>query len=74
MKHMSKKKFVYIFLLLSLTLMFAESKLKTVYITPTGKKYHTATCRTLSKTKNIIPIDIEEAKEKGYTACKVCNP
>lgn len=41
-----------------------------VYITRTGKKYHRASCRYLqaSKTK----IKLSEAKQQGYTACKVC--
>ncbi|XOQ45359.1 MAG: hypothetical protein ACFWTN_13075 [Clostridium sp.] len=43
-----------------------------VYITDTGTKYHTSTCRYVSKSK--YAITLEEAKEKGYTPCKVCNP
>jgi hypothetical protein len=29
----------------------AETKQQTVYVTRTGKKYHTATCRYLSRSK-----------------------
>jgi len=43
-----------------------------VYITKTGKKYHTGECRYLSKSK--IPISLKEACEKGYTPCSRCNP
>lgn len=42
-----------------------------VYITPKGKKYHsTKSCRTLSKSKQIIEIDI--SKVGGRQPCKVC--
>jgi len=44
----------------------------TVYITRTGKKYHTGDCRYLSKSK--IPITLKEAIERGYTPCSVCGP
>lgn len=44
----------------------------TVYITRTGKKYHRAGCRYLSK--SMIPISIKEAKRRGYGPCSACNP
>ena len=44
----------------------------TVYITRTGAKYHTASCRYLSRSK--IPIPLKDAKQRGYAACKVCRP
>jgi hypothetical protein len=44
----------------------------TVHITKTGKKYHMAGCRYLSKSD--IPIDLKTAKAQGYTPCSVCNP
>lgn len=43
-----------------------------VYITDTGTKYHTSSCRTLKKNK--YEITREEAIEQGYTACKVFKP
>jgi competence protein ComEC len=49
-----------------------QTKQQTVYITNTGKKYHTATCRYLSHSK--IPISLKDAKAQGYTACSVCKP
>jgi hypothetical protein len=45
---------------------------QTVYITKTGEKYHTESCRHLSK--SAYSISLADAKEKGYTACKVCKP
>jgi micrococcal nuclease len=49
-----------------------QTKEQTVYITKTGKKYHTASCRYLSKSK--IAISLKDAKARGYTACSVCQP
>ena len=44
----------------------------TVYITPTGKKYHNAGCRTIKNSSTAM--SLSEAKAEGYTPCKVCNP
>ncbi len=44
---------------------------KTVYITETGSKYHTAGCRYLWNSK--IAISLKEAR-KYYSPCSVCNP
>ena len=49
-----------------------QTKEQTVYITKTGKKYHRATCRYLSRSK--IPISLKDAKANGYTPCSVCKP
>jgi len=43
-----------------------------VFITRTGIRYHKGSCRYLRKSR--IPIDVEEACNKGYTPCKVCKP
>lgn len=39
-----------------------------------GKKYHERTCRTLSRSKQISELTVEQAKARGYEPCKVCNP
>ena len=44
----------------------------TVYIGQSGAKYHTASCRSLRNYKTAI--NINTAKSRGYTACKICNP
>ena len=44
----------------------------TVYITETGKKYHSGGCRHVKKSK--IAIDINDARAQGYEPCSVCNP
>lgn len=56
--------------LLFITVVFSAYAAETVYITKTGKKYHKEYCKSLRKSK--IPINIDEAKERGYTACKIC--
>lgn len=43
-----------------------------VYITQNGKKYHRSECRSLKSSR--IPIDLQDAKHRGYTVCKICNP
>ncbi len=45
----------------------------TVFVTPKGKKYHVENCSTLSRSKVIHEVSIEQAKSMGYTACKVCK-
>ena len=45
---------------------------QTVYITESGKKYHTSFCSYLSNIK--ISIELSEAKAKGLTPCSRCNP
>ncbi len=43
----------------------------TVYVTRTGKKYHRAGCRYLSR--SMIPISLDDA-QAGYDPCSVCDP
>ena len=45
---------------------------QTVYITKSGKKYHSANCSSLRKSS--IPIDLKDAVGRGYGACSKCNP
>lgn len=55
------------FLLLSLSL-----KAQTVYKTPSGAKYHLATCRMV---KNVSEqLTISKAQELGLEPCKICKP
>ena len=44
----------------------------TVHATATGKRYHRAGCRSLSKSD--IPMTRAEAEQRGLTPCKVCKP
>ena len=43
-----------------------------VYVTPKGKRYHRKGCRFLGSSR--IPFSVEEAQQKGYTACGICKP
>jgi len=44
----------------------------TVYVTPSGSKYHRETCPTLRATK--IPLTLSEAIARGFRPCKTCKP
>lgn len=44
----------------------------TVYVTPTGRRYHRAECTTLRTVRTALPR--AEAERRGYTPCKVCLP
>lgn len=50
----------------------SSSQSDTVYITDTGDKYHTGSCRYLKKSK--IQTTKKKAKSAGYTPCSVCKP
>ena len=52
--------------------VIAASGDTTVYVTKTGKKYHSDGCRSLSNSK--IETTLQSAVDKGYEACKVCKP
>jgi hypothetical protein len=41
-----------------------------VWVTPSGKKYHKATCRFA---KNATSVTLKEARAKGLTSCKTCG-
>jgi len=43
-----------------------------VYLTNSGTKYHTDTCRFVAKSK--IPCTLADAKAKKFEPCSVCNP
>jgi len=61
----------HLFLLL-IWLMPALLKAQTVYKTPSGKKYHLASCRMV---KNVSEeITIEKAVDIGLEPCKICSP
>lgn len=45
---------------------------ETVYVTRSGKKYHSAGCRYLRNSK--IPMSKDKAKAKGYSPCSQCSP
>jgi len=65
-----KKKLLFLTLIFSLLMGNVFSQ--TVYVTKTGKKYHTENCRYLHISS--YSISLTDAKEKGYEACSVCKP
>ena len=44
---------------------------QTVYITPSGEKYHVASCRHI-KGSEAVEMTVEEAVELGKEPCKDC--
>lgn len=63
------KKYLILLIITFSTVIFAAQK---VYVTPKGKKYHSIkSCKTLSRSKRIIEIDI--SKVGSRKPCKVCN-
>ncbi|MFD2892615.1 DUF5763 domain-containing protein [Flavobacterium chuncheonense] len=43
-----------------------------VFKTPSGAKYHLATCRMVNNVSK--ELDLNDAVEKGLEPCKICNP
>lgn len=43
-----------------------------VYITRSGKKYHSEGCRFLRRSKT--PVKLKDAVNSGYTPCSICKP
>lgn len=63
-------------LLFSTFLLFAiglsKINAQTVFVTSTGKKYHTKNCDLLKEGKK-KSITLAEARKQGYDACKMCK-
>ena len=58
--------------ILILLLFSTTVKAQDVYKTPSGAKYHLATCRIM---KNVSEqISVNEAAKQGLAACKICAP
>ena len=58
--------------ILVLLLLSVSLKAQAVYKTPSGAKYHLATCHMV---KNVSEqITISKAKELGLQPCKICKP
>ena len=45
---------------------------QTVYKTPSGKKYHLATCRMVNNVSS--EISLSDAAQLNLEPCKICNP
>jgi len=64
--------FLAILLALSLSAYAVSDAEITVHITKTGHRYHRAGCRYLRQSD--YKVSLKEAKERGLTPCKVCDP
>lgn len=69
-KRMKKVYLFSIVLLFNLNLLLAQEG--KVYVSETGKKYHTKNCSAAKTGKTGLLAG--EAKKQGYTACGVCKP
>ncbi len=58
--------------LLCLLLFSLVAQSQTVYKTPSGKKYHLASCRMVTNVSQ--KLTLQEAINLGLTACKICEP
>lgn len=62
----------YFLLLILITGFAATGKCQDVYKTPSGNKYHLASCHMV---KNVSEkITVEKAVELGLEPCKICKP
>lgn len=60
------------FKIIALVLLSISLKAQTVYKTPSGAKYHLATCRMV---KNVSErLSVSEAVKLGLEPCKICLP
>jgi hypothetical protein len=70
--HRSSGFWIIVFVLLMQSCAFGQADKIIVYITKTGEKYHRGSCQYLRQSK--FEIEINKAKERGYTPCSVCRP
>lgn len=61
------RRFLFLFVLFSLNVTA-----QTVYKTPSGNKYHLASCRMVKNVSSST--SIEKAASIGLSPCKICNP
>jgi len=72
LKDLTKHKIKPFLLVIISTFLVLYSSSQTVFKTPSGAKYHLASCRMV---KNVSEeITVEKAIELGLTPCKICNP
>lgn len=54
-------------------IVLKKSTSKKVYVTRTGKKYHSRkSCRGLNRAKKIYTSTLKKAKKRGLKKCKIC--
>jgi endonuclease YncB( thermonuclease family) len=52
----------------------AGSAQQKVFLDPDGERFHLRSCRTLSRSKTVVEMTVQEALARGKTACPVCHP
>ncbi len=57
--------------ILFLAISFSKLKAQTVYVTESGKKYHSKNCSTAKTGKKGMELTV--AKKNGYEPCKICK-
>ncbi len=62
----------YILQLLIVLSFYSSLNAQTVYKTPSGAKYHLASCHTVKNVSEALTI--EQALKAGLAACKICKP
>lgn len=50
-----------------------ESQIDTVFVTPSGEKYHYSGCYYIKDKSGLTELSPSEAEGKGYEPCKVCG-
>jgi hypothetical protein len=60
-----------LFLILFFIVPLSASFSQTVFVTKSGKKYHTEECRYSA---TAYPVSLSDAIKRGYAPCKVCKP
>ncbi|MGI6433219.1 MAG: thermonuclease family protein [Sphaerochaetaceae bacterium] len=65
---MPKKRVVFFFLFFVVSLLSAQ----TVFVTPTGTKYHNSWCPTIKQTAT--ELSLVQAGERFYEPCQICQP
>lgn len=60
-------------ILLAFYIVYVQPAVTTVYVTPSGSRYHQSGCQ-FTQDKELTALSILAAQKAGYTACKVCRP
>ncbi len=67
-----RKQFKSLILIFFLAFCSAGAQSQTVYKTPSGKKYHRATCHMVKNVSSSLTV--KEATDQGLQPCKICSP
>ena len=71
-RHKHYLSFMHLFRIIILLLLSVSVKTQTVYKTPSGAKYHAATCHMVKNVSEAL--SLSSASERGLEPCKICKP